>query len=77
MSCILHTIGANVTFDRNVNWSNKSTGAKGTVAKGETAVIRSIDKQNHKLVVEIKSTGFRLTVDASLFETGGTHSHET
>lgn len=43
MACILHTIGANVTFDRGVEWINESTGDKGTIARGEEAIIKSID----------------------------------
>lgn len=75
MSCILHTIGANVTFHKDVSWLNESTGIRGSVSNGEEAIVKSIDKKNHKLTVEIKSTGRRIIVDASVFGPGKTHKH--
>lgn len=76
MTCILHTIGANVTFEQGVSWLNESTGARESVVRGETAIVKSIDREKHKLTVEIRSTGKRIIVDASVFGTGMTHSHE-
>ncbi len=70
MSCILHTIGARVTFPKDVGWINESTGASGTIRRGETAIIKDIDRNKHKLTLEIQSTGRRLIVSAALFETG-------